>query len=155
MPRIVTAIALFCAAMLVASTLPAEEPKKETPKKAEKQPDEKSVRKDIAKLMKQTHRGEKSPHVRIEAELKKETPDWDQVAKEAKAFDEMGKAFKNLGIYYPYTSPKNYITHAAALSKAAGDKDKKSATEAFTALNKSCVSCHSYGGPGGILKPVK
>jgi hypothetical protein len=142
MRRVTTAAALFGAALLAASALTAEEPKK----------DEKTVRKDIAKMMKDAHRGEKSPHVRVEAELKKEKPDWDQLAKDAKAFDTMGKEFKNLGIYYPYTSPTGYIKTAAALGKAAGEKDRKAATEAFAGLNKSCVACHSYGGPGGAIK---
>src|SRR5262245_31953931 len=150
MRRVVMAIALFSAAMLVASTLPAEEPKKD-----EKKPDEETVRKDIAKLMKATHRGEKSPHVRVEAELKKDSPNWEQVVKDAKAFDEMGKAFKNLGIYYPYTSPASYVKNVAALSKAASEKAKKAATEAFAGLNKSCFVCHGYVGPGGILKEEK
>jgi hypothetical protein len=141
MRHVAMAVALFGAALWAANGLTAEEPKK----------DEKTVMKDITKLMKETHRGEKSPHVRVEAELKKDSPDWDQVAKDAKAFDEMGKAFKSLGIYYPYASPAGYVKNASALGKAAGEKDKKAATEAFTGLTKSCVACHSYGGPGGTL----
>ena len=147
MRRVVTAAALFGAALVAAGALTADEPKKETPKK-----DKMTVRQDIGKLMKATHKGEKSPHVRVEAELKKDAPNWDQVAKDAKAFDEMGKEFKNLASFYPYVSPVGYVKSAEALGKAAGDKDRKAATEAFTGLSKSCSACHFYGGPGGAIK---
>ena len=147
MRRYVVALALFGAAMLAASTLTAEEPKK-TEKDAK---DAKVLtKKELGKMMKDTHKGEKSPHVRVDAELKKDAPDWEQVAKGAKAFTEMGDAFK--GVNLGYSSPASYLASTKAFAKAAGEKDKKAATEAFTSLNKSCVACHFYGGAGGAIK---
>ena len=145
MRRTVLALTLFTAAVLT-----ADEPKKDEEKAEAK----KLTRKEIGKLMKDTHRGAKSPHVRTEAELKKDPPDWEQITKDVKAFAAMGEALKAFGPYqHAYTPAElGYIKTATALSKAAGDKDKKAATEAFVGLNKSCVACHFYGGPGGAIK---
>ena len=123
----VLALALFGGVVL------ADEPKKELTKK------------DIGKLMKDAHHGDKSPQARVAAELKKNAPDWAQLTKDTKAFADMGVAFKNVRL--DYVSPKTYIDSAAALTKATGDKDKKAATEAFAGLNKSCFACHNYGAP--------
>ena len=128
----VLALALFGAATLAA----ADEPKK----------DEKALtKKDIGKLMKQTHKGDLSPHARTVAELKKDAPDWEQLAKDAKAFVAMSEAFK--GVRFDYSSPAKYIESSTALTKATGAKDKKAAHEAFTALTKSCATCHGYTDP--------
>jgi endonuclease III len=140
MRRTVLVLSFFTAAALAANGLTADEPKKEA-----KAP----TKMDLGKMMKDAHRGEKSPHVRTAAELKKDAPDWEQIAKDAKAFTEMGATLKSAGLY---TSPEKYISSTAALTKAAGEKDKKAATEAFTGLTKSCVACHTYGGPGGAIK---
>lgn len=139
MQRFVIATALFCVTVLASSALTADEPKKDEKK------DEKTARKEIAKLMKDTHRGEKSPHMRAEAELKKDAPDWTEIAKSAKAFTDMGAAFK--AVRFDYSSPERYIESASSLSKAADNKDKKAATEAFSALKRTCAACHPYGGP--------
>ena len=137
MRRYVLALALFGAAALVASSLAADEPKKDA--KA-------LTKKDIGKLMKETHHGDKSAHARTVAELKKDTPDWEQLAKDAKAFVTMSEAFK--GVRFDYTSPTKYIESSTALTKATAAKDKKAANDAFTGLTKSCSSCHFYGPPG-------
>jgi hypothetical protein len=100
--------------------------------------------------MKDTHHGEKSPHGRTVAELKKDAPDWAQLAKDAKAFAEMGEAFK--GVRLDYRSPEKYIESAKSLTKATGEKDKKATTEAFAGLTKSCAACHDYGAPAGVVK---
>ena len=143
MRRYVVALALFGAAVLASNALTADEPKKDDKK------DEKTARKEFSKLMKDTHRGDKSPHARIVAELKKDTPDWEQLAKDAKAFTYMGAAFK--GVRLDYVSPAGYIKSAAELTKATGEKDKKAASEAFLGLTKTCGACHSYGGPATAL----
>lgn len=142
MRRYVTALALFGAGLLVANGLTADE------KKAEEK-DTKLTKKELSKLMKDTHRGEKSPHTRIALELKKEGMNWEQFAKDAKAIEDMGKAFKNARL--DYVSPAKYIESAAALTKAAGDKDRKAAGEAFVNLTKSCGACHNYGGAATAL----
>ena len=135
MRRTVLALTLFAA-----TALAADEPKK----------DAKLTKKEIGKLMKDAHKGEKSPHARTEAELKKDAPDWEQVTKDAKAFAAMGDALAAANL--PYVSPEKYISSTKALGKAAGAKDKSAAAEAFTGLTKSCVACHSYGGVGGAIK---
>jgi cytochrome c556 len=140
MRRIVIAAALL-AAVLAATGLTADEPKKDEPKKP--------TNKDIGKLMKDTHKGEKTPYARTEAELKKDAPDWEQITKDAKAFADLGAALKALRP--DHTAPEKYSTSAVALGKAAGEKDKKNATEAFTGLTQSCGSCH-YGGAKAMLK---
>ena len=137
MKRIVFAVALFGAALLAAASVTADEPTKAAAK---------VTNKELAKLMKETHTGAKSPHARTLDQLSKETPDWEQVSKDAKAFVAMGEAFKKADL--GYTSPAKYTTSAAALSKAARAKDKKAANEAFGSLSKSCASCH-YGSPTG------
>ena len=144
MRRTVLALTLFTAAALTA----------DEPKKDEKKAEAKLTKKELGKMMKDTHHGEKSPHVRTAAELKKDSPDWEQITKDVKAFAAMGEALKAFGPYqHKYTPAElGYIKTATALSKAAGDKDKKAATEAFVGLTKSCVACHFYGGPGGAIK---
>ena len=113
MRRYVVALALFGAAVLASSTLTAEEPKKDEKK------DAKTLRRrTFGKLMKETHRGDKSPHARIVAELKKDAPDWEQLAKDAKAFAAMGEAFK--GVRLDYSSPAGYIESTHSLHE--GDR---------------------------------
>jgi|GEM_PF-2578264 len=130
--RTAIAAALFAAGALTAS-FAADEPKKDD-KGA------KAAKVDLKKLMTAAHRGEKSPHAALVAELKKETPDWAAVGATAKSFGEMGAALK---AQPAYTSPAKYIAATEALAKAATAKDKKAATEAFTALRGSCTSCHN------------
>src|SRR5689334_18804568 len=140
MRRYVLVLVLFGAAMLVANGLSADEPKKE-----EKRP----TGKEIGKLMADIHRGEKSSYSRVNAELKKDTPDWGVIAKETKSFSQMSEAFKKAPL--GYTSPAKYISSAESLAKAASEKDKKAATTAFVGLTNSCGSCH-YGGARTMLK---
>ncbi len=134
-------MALFGAAALAVGSLTADEPKKDDPKKP--------TAKDIGKMMKDTHRGEKSAYSRTQAELKKDAPDWDQIAKDVKVFTDMGAALKASRM--DYTSPANYLSSTEALGKAAKDKDKKAADAAFIGLTASCNSCH-YGGARAMLK---
>lgn len=134
-------LALFGAAALAVGSLTADEPKKDDPKKL--------TSKEIAKMMKETHRGEKSAYSRTQTELKKDTPDWNQIAKDVKVFTEMGAVLKASRM--DYTSPAKYISSAEALNKATTDKDKKAANEAFVGLTNSCSACH-YGGARAMLK---
>jgi hypothetical protein len=134
------------AAALFAATLSADEPKKD---------DKKAAKPDLKKLMTAAHKGEKSPHAALVGELKKETPDWAAVGASAKAFGEMGATLKANPT--GYTTPALYIAASEKLAKAATAKDKKAATEAFTALRGSCTECHTaYGGirftEDGLLK---
>lgn len=140
MRRYVLAIALFGMAVLTTNALSAAEPKKEG-----KRP----TSKEIGKLMADIHRGEKSSYSRVNAELKKDAPDWDVIAKETKSFAEMSAAFKKAPL--GYTSPAKYISSAESLAKAASEKDKKAAANAFVGLTNSCNSCH-YGGAKAMLK---
>ena len=141
MRRLFVLVALFGAAALTVSSLTADEPKKADPKGP--------TAKEIATMMKAVHRGEKSAYSRTQAELKKDTPDWDQIAKDVETFTEMGAALK--GPRTDYTSPAKYLASTEALATATKDKDKKAATDAFTGLTASCGSCH-YGGARAMLK---
>jgi cytochrome c556 len=140
MRQYVLAITLFGMAVLITNALSADEPKKEESKLAKK---------DIGKMMADIHRGEKSSYSRVNAELKKDSPDWDVIAKETKSFAEMSAAFKKAPL--GYTSPAKYISSAESLAKAASEKDKKAADTAFVGLTNSCNSCH-YGGAKAMLK---
>jgi len=137
MRQIAMAVGLFCAAILTANALLAEEPKKEEKQQSKKR---------LGELMKTTFQGEKSPLVRAEAELKRDKPDWNQLTEDAKAFDEMADAVKWLTTqtyqWRNYGEPANYMKHAKAFSKAVGDKDKKTATEAIVGIQASCFDCH-------------
>jgi hypothetical protein len=139
MRRYVLAIALFGAAALAAGGISADEPKKEA----------KVSKKDLGKLMADIHRGDKSAYSRVNAELKKDSPDWDAIKKEVKSFADMGAAFKRAEL--GYTSPAKYISSSESLAKAAGEKDKKAAETAFAGLTSSCGACH-YGGARAMLK---
>ncbi|MBY0457257.1 MAG: hypothetical protein K2V38_07970 [Gemmataceae bacterium] len=139
MRRLLTAVGLFAAAVLAARAA-ADEPKKD---------EVRLTKKELAKLMADAHRGDKSPHARVGAELKKDAPDWEQLGKDAKAFGAMAEAFKKVEL--GYSSPAGYASGASALAKATADKDKKAAAEAFVSLKKACSACH-YGLPPGVEK---
>lgn len=140
MRRFGIVLSLFGAAVLAIGSLAADEPKKENPKAL--------TEKEIAAMMKAVHRGDKSAYSRTQGELKKDAPDWEEIAKDVKAFSAMGTALKG---HVTYTSPAKYIASTEALGRAAKDKDKKAATEAFAGLTNSCGSCH-YGGARAMLK---
>jgi hypothetical protein len=133
MRRLIVLMALFGAAAVAVGSLTADEPKKPTTE-------------DIAKMMKETHRGEKSAYSRTQTELKKDSPNWEQIAKDMKAFNEMSAMLKAAS--GAWVSPEKYISSTEALGKATTGKDKKAATEAFTGLTTSCDS----GGAGALLK---
>ncbi|MDB5311262.1 MAG: hypothetical protein JWO38_5464 [Gemmataceae bacterium] len=105
-------------------------------------PEKKPATKDqITEMMKKAHEGENAPFTRVRAELKKDAPDWETLAKDAKVFTDLGNV---LGDENYHSSPAKYIAAAAGLTKAAKEKDKPAATAAFAKLSKSCSSCH-YG----------
>ena len=81
---------------------------------------------------------------RTKDELKKDSPDWEQLAKDVKGFVEMGDVLKVSAS--PYTSPKGYIDGAAALAKAFGEKNREASAKALAAFRQSCSACH-YGNP--------
>ena len=137
----------FAAALMGAAVLAAGGPAADGPKAAGEGAEAELTAKEFGKLMRDAHRGEKSPHARVEAELKKDVPDWERVAADAKAFTAMAGAFKRVEL--GYTSPAKYDAAAAALAKAAGAKDKAAAAAAFGGLQKSCSACHGYGNPAG------
>src|SRR5262245_52474961 len=100
---IATGLVFVVAALLATAGLTAEEPKKD-----EKAP-KRATREQLTEMMTKAHKGEKSPLVRTGAELKKDKPDWEQVAKDAKVFIEMGDVLK---VSVDYTNPKGYIEAA-------------------------------------------
>jgi hypothetical protein len=130
---VVAGAAFACAALLTASGLMAEEPK--APKKVPKDA--------IKEMMTKVHHGDKSPLARTAAEVKKDAPDWDQLAKDAKELTAMADMLKGAGLY---TDPDKYIAGTTALTKAIGEKDAKAAAVAFNGVSRSCSACH-YGVP--------
>jgi len=135
MHRIPLIAAATAAGLLAVGTLLAEEPKKADKPKTKEQ---------VKEMMTKLHKGEKSALARTRAELEKDQPDWEQLAKDAKAFAEMGDVLKVSAS--PYTNPTGYIDGAAALAKASAAKDKAEAGKAMTAFGRSCSACH-YGNP--------
>ena len=127
------------AALFAAGALWADEPKKDD--KTPKRPAE-EVLKQLQEMMTKLHKGEKAPLARVAAEVKKDTPDWEQLAKDARGFVEMGKALDESGHY----GRSDYIGGAAALAKAIEKKDREASAKAFTAFRRSCSACH-YGNP--------
>src|SRR5947209_11954027 len=103
------------------------------------EPARKPTDKEIKEQMVRTHKGKDAPLARAGAELKKDAPDWDQLAKDAKAFADMGEALKGRSAY---TSPAKYVASAGAFEKAVKEKDRTAASTAYTGLTKSCTSCH-------------
>jgi hypothetical protein len=97
--------------------------------------------KDVEAMMKKVHEGKDAPLARTGAELKKETPHWEALAKDAKAFADMGEMLHRLP---KYTDDSKYLVGAAGLVKAVKEKDKPAAAEAFAGLSKSCSACHYY-----------
>jgi hypothetical protein len=133
----IAGVAFVAAALFAVGALNADEPKKDD--KAAKR----ATKEQLKDMMTKLHKGEKAPLARTAAEVKKDAPDWDQLAKDAKGFTEMGAVLKgSVG----YTDPTRYISGAAALTKAVGEKDKKASAVAFTAFRQSCSACH-YGNP--------
>jgi cytochrome c556 len=132
-------IAVVAAALLAVGSLWAEEPKKQDPPR---KPPAKEQLKQLQDMMTKLHKGEKSPLARTAAEVKKDSPDWEQLAKDAKGFAGMGAALDEIGHY----GRSDYIAGATALVKAVGQKDKEASGKAFASLSKSCSACH-YGNP--------
>jgi hypothetical protein len=93
-------------------------------------------------MMTRLHKSAKSPPARTRSELEKTGPDWDGVARSAKGFFAMSDLLRKNR--EGYRSPEKYISSAAALPKAAGEKDHAAASAPFTGLSKSCASCHFY-----------
>ena len=124
------------AALFAVGALAAEEPKKN-----DKIPTKDQL-KHLREMMTKLHKGEKAPLARTAAEVKKDSPDWGQLAKDAKGFVEMGKALDESGHY----GRSGYIGGATALTKAIEKKDREASAKAFTALRRSCSGCH-YGNP--------
>jgi cytochrome c556 len=127
------------AALVVVGALCADEPKKDD--KTPKRPTE-EVLKQLQEMMTKVHKGEKAPLARVATEMKKESPDWEQLTKDAKSFVEMGKALDESGHY----GRARYTEGAQALAKAVEKKDKDASAKAFATLSKSCSACH-YGNP--------
>jgi cytochrome c556 len=100
----------------------------------------------IEKIMKTLH-GKKGHLKAVQAELKRQSPDWPKVDKEAKTIVKFGgfltkndpprgekSSFEKLA--------KSYETHAKFLEKAAEKENLKGAREAMKKLGNTCKACH-------------
>ncbi len=101
----------------------------------------------IEKIMKTLH-GKKGNLKAAQAEVKRESPDWAKVEKEAKVIVKYaGYLSKNDPPRGEKSSfeklAKSYESHAKALEKAAKKEDLKGAREATKKLGASCKACHT------------
>jgi hypothetical protein len=100
----------------------------------------------VEQMMLAAHKGKKdvrdAPLEIVQDEVKKESPDWDLLAKNTKPLAELGAEIKdNKG----YTSrPGPYIAAVKALGDATQKKDVAGARTAVAGLMKSCAGCHKW-----------
>lgn len=102
---------------------------------------------EIKTAMLKTHKGKDAAYTHAEAELKQDSPNWEAITKDAKAFNAMGTLLKDSA---DYKDRSTYAKSAGEFDAAAKAKDKDAATKAFAGLTKSCASCH-YGGAKAML----
>ena len=102
----------------------------------------------IEKIMEKLHKGSKAPLKTVQAELKRDSPNWSKVEVDAKIIEKFGaylprtKAPKGDQASYEKLA-KAYAKNAKALEHAAGEMDLARAREATKKLGTSCKACHS------------
>ena len=99
----------------------------------------------VKELMIQTHKGDNSPLMKVDRELKAEQPAWEEVQKHTKALVEVKKVMLEVGgpeVDFGYRSGKEYVKSVGDLETAAQKKDKQAASVAFQSIKASCASCH-------------
>ncbi len=106
----------------------------------------------IKKVMQTLHKGKTSPLNTVKAALKRDSPDWTKVQKEAKLFATFGAAL-------PKNDPpkgdkasfeklaKAYASAAETLESSAKKEDLKGARDALNKITGSCAVCHKAHRP--------
>jgi cytochrome c556 len=95
----------------------------------------------MKELMAKTHKGDNSPLMRIDRQLRSDDPAWTDVRKDVAALmivsDRLAK-----GDGGGYRNPALYIKGMKALDAAAKKEDKPASATAFSQVKASCMSCH-------------
>ncbi len=106
----------------------------------------------IKKIMDTLHKGAKSPLSTVKAALKSQSPDWEEIQKQAKEFATYGESL-------PKNDPpkgkkasfeklaKAYASNTKAFKEAAEKEDLKAAKAAFGKISSSCTACHKSHRP--------
>jgi cytochrome c556 len=120
-----------------------------TSRPAGAQDDEKPT---IKQIMVKLHKGAKAPLSAVKAQLKKDSPDWDQVETEAKIIEKYGafltKTEAPRGDQASYGKlAKAYLSSSKDLDHAAEEKDLDKARAALRKLGGSCQGCHKAHRP--------
>jgi cytochrome c556 len=101
----------------------------------------------IKEIMTKAHKGPKSLLGDMNAELKEDEPDWNDIQKDSKELVELGIALgKNKPPMGEQSSwdrlTKNYQANTKSLETAAQGKDKATTKSALSKLQGSCKECH-------------
>jgi cytochrome c556 len=131
-------LAFVAVACLAAGSAGASDDDEETP--------------SIKTVMEKLHKGTKSPLSSVKAALKGNSPDWEEVQKEAKLFKKYGEALPKSdpprGKKEAYAKlAKAYASSAKAFEEAAERENLKGARDAFKKITGSCTTCHKSHRP--------
>jgi cytochrome c556 len=106
----------------------------------------------IKKVMKKLNQGKTAPINKVKAALKKDTPEWDSVKKEAKEIAKLGAALpKNdpprgeKGSYE--TLAKAFAAAGKSLEESAEKEDLDGSRAALKKISGSCMPCHQSHKP--------
>src|SRR5689334_5516604 len=92
-------------------------------------------------LMARTHKGDNSPLMRVDRQLRSDAPNWADVRKDVAALMVVSDRLEK-GDGGGYRNPKLYIQGMKSLHVAAGKEDRTASTTAFNQVKASCMSCH-------------
>ena len=95
----------------------------------------------MKELMRKTHKGDNSPLMRVDRQLRADAPAWTEVRKDVAALMVVSDALKKRG-NEGYRSPALYIQGMKALDVATKKEDRKDAGAALGQVKASCMSCH-------------
>jgi cytochrome c556 len=106
----------------------------------------------IKTVMEKLHKGTKSPLNSAKAALKSNSPDWDEIQKQAKLFNKYGEALPKSdpprGKKEAYAKlAKAYAASAKSFEEAAERENLKGARDAFKKISGSCTTCHKSHRP--------
>jgi hypothetical protein len=95
----------------------------------------------MKELMRKTHKGDNSPLMRVDRQLRADAPAWGEVRKDVAALMVVSDALQKRGAE-GYRSPALYIAGMKALDAATKKENRKDAGIALGQVKASCMSCH-------------
>jgi cytochrome c556 len=106
----------------------------------------------IKTVMEKLHKGKNAPLKSVQTALKSDSPDWEEIQKQAKLFKKYGDALpKNdppKGKKEAYAKlAKAYASNAKSLEEAAEKENLKGTRDAFKKISGSCAACHKSHRP--------